>query len=208
VLDFSSLEPEPEKSDEPPVNETGSERSARLNDEIKRMDALQTETDEPTEEIKLTIPEGEKVTILEQGKEIIIPDLEALCEAVIAAGLSTGHADDVEGLIEELIIQAKEGVAKRGVPSRPEPTQPTVTMESIEARIEGVQVISHPPTSTIVVITMNNGFDVVGHSACVHPDNYDAEVGERIAYDNAFRQLWPLEGYLLAEQLIAGRQPE
>ncbi len=56
-------------------------------------------------------------------------------------------------------------------------------------------------TLTICVVTLANGFQVVGKSACAHPDNYNQELGEKIAYDDAFKQLWPLEGYLLREVL-------
>lgn len=38
-----------------------------------------------------------------------------------------------------------------------------------------------------------------GESACVNPENYDEEIGTTIAYDNAFKQLWPLFGFMLAE---------
>lgn len=38
-----------------------------------------------------------------------------------------------------------------------------------------------------------------GESACVNPANYDQEIGERIAYDNAFSKLWAFFGFVLAE---------
>ena len=34
----------------------------------------------------------------------------------------------------------------------------------------------------------------------MNPENYNEEIGNKIAYDNAFRQLWPLFGFLLAEK--------
>jgi Phage protein (N4 Gp49/phage Sf6 gene 66) family len=53
---------------------------------------------------------------------------------------------------------------------------------------------------TIGSITLDNGYSVRGESACVNPENYNQQIGEKIAYDNAFRQLWPLFGFLLAEK--------
>ena len=47
---------------------------------------------------------------------------------------------------------------------------------------------------------LDNGFSVSGESACVNPENYNQQIGEKIAFDNAFRQLWPLFGFLLAEK--------
>lgn len=55
-------------------------------------------------------------------------------------------------------------------------------------------------TVTHCRIILDNGFSVSGESACVNAENYNQEIGERIAYNNAFRQLWPLFGFLLAEK--------
>jgi len=79
-------------------------------------------------------------------------------------------------------------------------TAPKVTEESIKARIKDVAYIGHGQL-TICIITMKNGFMVNGVSAPASPENYDMEVGRRYAYNNAFKQLWQLEGYLLREHL-------
>ena len=76
-----------------------------------------------------------------------------------------------------------------------------VTKESIEARIDNVMSAVLPnSTVTIVNITMKNGFSIRGESACVDARNFDLQIGEEIAYRDAFRKIWELEGYLLAEQ--------
>jgi hypothetical protein len=54
---------------------------------------------------------------------------------------------------------------------------------------------------TFCVITMRNGFTVTGESACASPENFDAEIGRKIARENAVNKVWMLEGYLLKEQL-------
>jgi len=81
-------------------------------------------------------------------------------------------------------------------------TAPRVTEASIKVKIADVEYfrVRH---LTICIITLRNGFFVEGHSAPAAPENYDQQVGERYAYDNAFRQLWAFEGYLLREQLAA-----
>jgi Phage protein (N4 Gp49/phage Sf6 gene 66) family len=79
---------------------------------------------------------------------------------------------------------------------------PRVTEQDIKDRIARVHYLHDKDlfgTMTICTITMENGWRVAGTSACVSTDNYNKEIGDRIAYDNAFRQLWALEGYLLAE---------
>lgn len=56
---------------------------------------------------------------------------------------------------------------------------------------------------TICIITMQNGFTLVGKSAPASPENFDQEKGNRFAYEDAIKQLWPLEGYALREKLAA-----
>ena len=77
---------------------------------------------------------------------------------------------------------------------------PRVTEESIKEKIGEIDYLMHGQL-TVCVITMKNGFMTTGVSAPASPANFDAEVGKRYAYDNAFKQLWQLEGYLLREQI-------
>lgn len=77
----------------------------------------------------------------------------------------------------------------------------TVTVKSIEDKIICQEHPEVSGTLTICVLTMKNGFKVIGKSACAHPENFDAELGQKIAYDDAFKQIWALEGYLLREEL-------
>jgi hypothetical protein len=54
---------------------------------------------------------------------------------------------------------------------------------------------------TFCVLTLRNGFTVVGKSACADARNFDAEIGQRVAREDAVRQVWPLLGFLLRERL-------
>ena len=56
---------------------------------------------------------------------------------------------------------------------------------------------------TICILVMKNGFTVIGKSAPASPENFDREKGERFAYEDAIKQLWPLEGYALRDKLSA-----
>ena len=56
-------------------------------------------------------------------------------------------------------------------------------------------------TLTFCVLILKNGFTVTGESACASPDNFDAEIGKKIAYQNAREKIWMLEGYLLKQKL-------
>lgn len=53
---------------------------------------------------------------------------------------------------------------------------------------------------TFCVLVLRNGFTVTGESACASPENFDPEIGKRIAYDNARNKIWPLEGYVLKDR--------
>lgn len=54
---------------------------------------------------------------------------------------------------------------------------------------------------TFCVLVLRNGFTVTGKSACASPENFDAELGRKIARDDAVQQVWPLMGYALKERL-------
>lgn len=60
-------------------------------------------------------------------------------------------------------------------------------------------------TLTLCVLTLKNGYTVTGESACVDPENFDAEIGNQVAYENAFEKIWQLEGYLLKQRIFDDR---
>jgi len=98
-------------------------------------------------------------------------------------------------------------------------TAPRVSLASMEAKIaarydlRGDQVIGDDtPTPameslavlSICLLVMDNGFTVIGKSAPASAGNFNAELGRKLAYEDAIRQLWPLEGYALRERLREG----
>ena len=54
---------------------------------------------------------------------------------------------------------------------------------------------------TFCVLVLRNGFTVTGESACASPENFDAEIGRKIARANAVAKCWPLLGYELRTRL-------
>jgi hypothetical protein len=54
---------------------------------------------------------------------------------------------------------------------------------------------------TFCVLVLKNGFTVTGESACASPENFDAELGRKIARQNAVQKVWPLLGYELRTKL-------
>ena len=57
---------------------------------------------------------------------------------------------------------------------------------------------------TFCVLTLRNGFTVTGESACASPENFDAEIGRKIARQNAINKVRSLTGYELCSKLKAG----
>ena len=54
---------------------------------------------------------------------------------------------------------------------------------------------------TFCVLVLRNGFTVTSESACASPENFDAEIGRKIARANAVQKIWPLMGYELKQRL-------
>lgn len=55
--------------------------------------------------------------------------------------------------------------------------------------VEALQVM------TVCFLVLQNGFIATGESACISPENYDQELGRKIARENARNKIWALEGY-------------
>lgn len=75
---------------------------------------------------------------------------------------------------------------------------PKVTLETIVAKIDSTTFLYHEHL-TICLVKMKNGFFVLGKAAPADPRNYEKSVGETFAREDAIKQIWQLEGYLLCE---------
>lgn len=95
-------------------------------------------------------------------------------------------------------------------------TAPRVTPADIEANIASEHYFTAAEASrqgscprgpldllTFCVLVLRNGFTVTGESACASPENFDSELGKKIARQNAVNKVWPLMGYELRSK-IAG----
>lgn len=80
--------------------------------------------------------------------------------------------------------------------------EPRLTPDKIEAAIREEQYYVFPGTQvTVCCLTLRNGYNTVGESACVSPGNFDADIGRKVARDSARQKIWALEGYLLKQSL-------
>lgn len=81
-------------------------------------------------------------------------------------------------------------------------TAPRITPERIDAVIVHEEYHRFLGTTvTICLLHLQNGFSVTGESACASPENFDAELGRKIARENAKQKIWALEGYALRNEL-------
>jgi hypothetical protein len=70
-------------------------------------------------------------------------------------------------------------------------------LESVIANIAFKEV--EGTTTTLCILTLKNGYTVIGKSACIDKAAFNAEIGRDIAYGDAFEKIWELEGYRLTQ---------
>jgi hypothetical protein len=81
---------------------------------------------------------------------------------------------------------------------------PRLTPSSIDSTIIGDDYWIVPGTTmTVCALKLKNGFVVIGESAAASPENFDQQIGRKIARDNARNKIWPLEGYALRNKLTS-----
>ena len=79
-----------------------------------------------------------------------------------------------------------------------------VTPETVDATIIGEDYhVFTGTTLTVCCLKLKNGFAVTGESACASPENFDTDLGRKIARQNARDKIWLLEGYALRERISA-----
>jgi len=79
---------------------------------------------------------------------------------------------------------------------------PRLAPDHIDAQILAEQFHVFPDTTmTVCCLTLKNGFQVIGESAAASPENFDAEIGRKIARSSARDKIWVLEGYALKNRL-------
>lgn len=92
---------------------------------------------------------------------------------------------------------------------------PRVSLSDIESNISykltftldkasdamGVPTVDAFKLMTVCALVMKNGFVFIGKSAPASADNFNAELGAKLAYEDAVRQIWPMMGYALRDKL-------
>ncbi|MDE3749427.1 Gp49 family protein [Methylobacterium radiotolerans] len=158
---------------------------------------------------------GDKVVVTHDGTSIYVATLEGTMRAEVGDWIIRGVKGELYPCKPD-IFAASYMPASREADATGKPAitraeadaglsaapAPRVTLESLEAKVASAEYF-RSKTLTICILTLANGFTIVGKSACASPENYSQALGERYAYDDAFRQIWAFEGYLLRERLAA-----
>lgn len=97
---------------------------------------------------------------------------------------------------DEAAIEAD--IARQGL------TAKRVTPDMLDAEIMSEDYhVFNGACLTVCALTLRNGFTVTGESACASPENFNVEIGQKIARSNAREKIWPLLGFRLRDLLSA-----
>ena len=98
-------------------------------------------------------------------------------------------------------IQSKGLTAPRITPADIEANIVAEYSFTADAALDKCPVHESVKLLTFCVLVLRNGFTVTGESACASPENFDAEIGRKIARAKAVEKVWPLMGYQLRTEL-------
>ena len=115
---------------------------------------------------------------------------QAIEKEIQAKGLTAPRvtpADIEANIVSERYFSAQDGADNSEIHVEAQKGAPSKSLELL----------------TFCVLVLKNGFTVTGESACASPENFDAELGRKIARQNAVQKIWPLLGYRLRELLSA-----
>nr|ELR5173138.1 hypothetical protein [Providencia rettgeri]ELR5195436.1 hypothetical protein [Providencia rettgeri] len=116
------------------------------------------------------------------------PDIETEIQSKgkVAPRVTPEHIENI--IVSEHFFTAAQGYEKSCADNFSNDPYPLATPDSLHLL-------------TFCVLVLKNGFTVTGESACASPENFDEEIGYKIARQNAVNKIWMLEGYLLKQKL-------
>lgn len=99
------------------------------------------------------------------------------------------------------IGQLTESEIEQEIQNKKLTAAPRLTPQDIDALVMDAHYWRVPGDTMIVcALTLVNGYTVIGEAACVASENFDEEIGQKIARDKARDKIWALAGYALANE--------
>lgn len=83
-----------------------------------------------------------------------------------------------------------------------------VTEQSVQDAIASEEYMTIGKKTTVCLVTLKNGFEVVGTSACVDEANYDIEIGKPFAKERAMQFVWMHLGFIMQQEMAMKRAEE
>ena len=84
-----------------------------------------------------------------------------------------------------------------------------LTPELLESKITGEAYHQFQGTTvTICCLTLENGYNTIGQSACIDQSMFNAEIGKGLAREDAFSKLWQLYGFASKEASLQAHYPK
>lgn len=83
-----------------------------------------------------------------------------------------------------------------------------LTLDDIQKAIKKADYYVFPGTTmTVCCLTLLHDFTVLGESACMDPEGFDAALGRSLAQQDAVQKIWQLEAYLTMYKNAKGEDP-
>ncbi|EOA1069412.1 Gp49 family protein [Salmonella enterica] len=114
---------------------------------------------------------------------------EIQAKGLTAPRVTPQHIESV--IASEHYFTAADGIAGRH--------QYLMDSKADDEKVDELNIPQQTSLLTFCVLVLRNGFTVNGESACASPENFDPEIGRKIARENAVNKIWMLEGYLLKQ---------
>lgn len=121
-------------------------------------------------------------------------------QEIVAKGLTAPRittADIESNIVSEHYFTAAEGVIGALIEEA----------DSLDEMLGEVPRIPSLDLLTLCVLVLHNGFTVTGESACASPENFDADIGRKLARAKAIDKVWALMGYELRTRLMQSQGP-
>lgn len=77
-----------------------------------------------------------------------------------------------------------------------------LTEIDIKRVIKNIEHFKIGKKTVICLITLENGFEIVGTASCIDVNNFEYDTGKELSYRDAENKIWAYEGYMAQYKFI------